>query len=31
MSEAELKRSIIPFAKFHWGEALEGGKQVCPR
>ena len=29
MSEAELKRTIIPFAKFHWSEALEGGKQAC--
>ena len=28
MSEAELKRTIIPFAKFHWTEALEGGKQA---
>lgn len=28
MSEAELKRTVIPFAKFHWTEALEGGKQV---
>ena len=28
MSDAELKRTIIPFAKFHWAEALEGGKQV---
>ena len=28
MSEAELKRTVIPFAKFHWTEALEGGKQA---
>ncbi|KAK9795569.1 hypothetical protein WJX73_002580 [Symbiochloris irregularis] len=28
MSDADLKRTVIPFAKFHWSEALEGGKQM---
>ena len=28
--DAKVKALVIPFAKFHWDEAIKGGIQVRP-